>query len=70
MSPIRMLHYDCVTESPDYTALKCQLSQLPGVTSMEIGSTGVDVTYDPHRITPSQISQPLGEIGYFQTRPL
>lgn len=70
MSPIKMLHFDCVTPSPDYMALKSQLSQLPGVTSMEIGGKGVDVTYNPHEITPSQISQPLGEIGYFQSRPL
>ena len=65
---MQRLLFECSTASPDYKALKAQLSSLKGVISMDINSrTGaLSVDFDSHTVTPRQISQSIRDIGYQQ----
>ena len=63
---MQRLLFECTTTSPDYKALKTQLSSLKGVVSMDIDSrTGaVSVDFDDRTITSRKIAENLLDIGY------
>lgn len=62
---MQTLRFQCCG-TPDDTALKAQLSSIPGVTEMNIDSKShaVDVYYDAHRASKNQIEACLADLDY------
>lgn len=63
---IQNVCFQSTSSTPDYEALKSQLSSLYGVTSMEINSKkqNVSVDFDDTYTSVDQIQECLDAIGY------